>query len=71
MLWDSFKRCAMKANVDKYQQDRQFPWEVVLSAGSQFFAELLSRRRALKERVSDLENMVKLLQFELEEIKKK
>lgn len=56
-------------SVDKYEKDREFPWEVVLSEAIPFIAELLSRRRALKQRVADLENIVRLQQHQIDEIK--
>jgi len=59
----------MKAEVDKYEESREFPWEIVLSQAIPFIVELFSRRRALKQRVSDLENIVKVQQYQITELK--
>ena len=59
----------MKAEVDKYEDSREFPWQVVLSHAIPFIVELFSRRRALKQRVSDLENIVKVQQYQITELK--
>jgi len=42
----------MKAEVDKYEDSREFPWEIVLSQAIPFIVELFSRRRALKQRIA-------------------
>jgi len=59
----------MKAQVDKYEDSREFPWEIVLSQAIPFIVELFSRRRALKQRVSDLENIIKVQQYQITELK--
>jgi hypothetical protein len=59
----------MKAEVDKYEESREFPWEIVLSQAVPFIVELFSRRRALKKRIEDLENLIKVQQYQITELK--
>lgn len=59
----------MKAEVDKYEESREFPWEIVLSQAVPFIVELFSRRRVLKKRIEDLENLIKVQQYQITELK--
>jgi len=55
--------------VDEQERTGNFPFDALFEIRLPLITEILSRRRALRQRVSDLENIVKVLQHQLDEIK--